>query len=87
MAFDLMQYIAAPLQNFYLLILACKVLINLIFASAVARDAGLFEKRGIATSLVGGSIWAFATLLGGIIIAAVYWFIHHSTLTRADYKE
>jgi len=87
MSFDSMQFFAEPLQNIYLLIIALKVIINLIFATAVAKDAGSFEKQGSSPSLVSGLTWAFATLIGGILVAAIYWFIHHSTLTRADYKE
>jgi hypothetical protein len=87
MTFDFMSYITTPLQNFYLVILALKAMMNLIFATAVARDAGFFEKRGLRTSLVSGLAWAFSTLVGGVLVAAVYWFIHHSTLTRADYQE
>ena len=87
MTFDLMQFVAEPLQNIYILVIGLKVIINLIFATAVARDSGFFEKHGSSTSLVSGLTWAFATLIGGIFIAAIYWFIHHSTLTRADYQE
>ena len=87
MTFDLLEYVAEPLRNLHLLILSLKVIINLIFATAVARDSGLFEKHGNSTSLVSGLTWAFATLVGGILVAAIYWFIHHSTLTRADYQE
>ncbi len=87
MSWDLGLYTSEPLHNIYLLLLGLKAILHLIFATAVAKDAGSFEKRGIATSLVSGLTWAFATLIGGIIIAAVYWFIHHSTLTRADYQE
>jgi amino acid transporter len=36
------------------------------------------ERRG--TFLVGSNTWALATLLGGIITAAIYWAIHHSNL-------
>ncbi len=87
MDFSLMQYIATPLQNIQLIILAINIILHIIFAGAVAKDAGNFEKMGAKTSLVSGIIWAFATLIGGIFIAAIYWLIHHSTFTRADYKE
>ena len=87
MDFNLMQHVAAPIQNAQFIILFINVILHLIFAGAVARDAGNFEKNGAKTSLVSGITWAFATLLGGVITAAIYWFIHHSTLTRADYKE
>lgn len=84
MNLDIMQYVATPMQNLYLLMIGLKVIINILFAGAVARDAGLFEKRGIKLSLVNSVTWAFATLIGGVFIAAIYWFIHHSTVTRAD---
>ena len=87
MNIDLMQYVATPMQNLYLIVIGLKVIINIIFSGAVARDAGLFEKEGIRLSLVSGVSWAFATLIGGVFVAAIYWFIHHSTLTRADYSE
>ncbi len=87
MDFSLMQYIATPLQNFQLVILGINIILHIIFAGAVARDAGNFEKAGVKTSLVSGITWAFATLIGGIFIAVSYWLIHHSTFTRADYKD
>jgi thiol:disulfide interchange protein len=57
-------------------------LIHVLFAGAVARDAGQIQKVGQRPALVSSITWAFATLLGGVMVAAVYWFIHHSTFTR-----
>lgn len=65
------------------LLMVLTVLLHLIFASAVAKDAGELDKTGIKPALVSGLVWAFATLVGGVFIAALYWFIHHSKLTRA----
>ncbi len=65
------------------LILIINALVHLLFAGAVAQDAGKLNKRGIKTALVAPFTWAFATLVGGLVTAAVYWFIHHSTLTRS----
>ena len=64
------------------LLLIINAIVHLIFAGAVAQDAGNLMKSGQKTALVTPATWAFATLLGGIITAAIYWFIHHSTLTR-----
>lgn len=70
------------LANLQHLLLIINALIHLLFAGAVARDGGYILKNGQKTALVSPAIWAFSTLLGGVITAAVYWFIHHSTLTR-----
>lgn len=62
--------------------LIVNVLLHVIFASAVAKDAGRLSQLKISTWLVSGLVWAFATLLGGVWVAVVYWLMHHSTLTR-----
>lgn len=82
MDFNYLQYISEPLATAQMGLLAINVILHVIFAGAVARDAGQMEKGSTQTCLVSGLTWAFATLLGGVIIAAIYWFIHHSTLTR-----
>ena len=68
---------AANIINFFL---------HVIFAGAVARDAGSLYKRGCPTILVSGVTWSFATLIGGVFIAAIYWILHHSSITRPSNK-
>lgn len=79
---QLIQQYNIPVQTFYELFLIINVILHVIFAGAVARDAGELYKLGQRPALVSGATWAFATLLGGVITATIYWFIHHSTLTR-----
>jgi len=56
-------------------------IIHLAFAAAVYAEAELlWTRRRRRTFLVGSVIWALATLLGGVFVAAIYWVIHHSTL-------
>ena len=84
---DIFQDYAAQLQTLSLLLMIINALIHLIFAGGVAKDAGLMLKMGQKTALVSGSVWAFATLIGGVFVAAIYWFIHHSNLTRPQIRE
>lgn len=84
---ELAQQYGDQIQTFYYLILLINALLHLIFAGAVARDAGALYKVGQRPALVSASTWAFATLIGGVITAAIYFFIHHSTLTRPLSRE
>ena len=57
-------------------------LLHVVLAFAVMADSQLLWKhRRRKTFLVGGGMWAVATLLGGMLTAALYWLIHHSTLS------
>ncbi len=79
---EIAQQYSHSIQTFYLLVLIINGVLHVLFAGAVARDAGNLQKLGQRPALVAAPTWAFATLIGGVMIAAVYWFIHHSTLTR-----
>lgn len=79
---ELVQHFGNQIQSFYYLLLFINAILHLIFAGAVARDAGQLYRLSQRTALVSGPTWAFATLIGGVITATIYWFIHHSTLTR-----
>lgn len=70
------------IQSIGSMLVALNILLHLIFASAVARDAGLISNQRRTTYLVSGVTWAFATLLGGVFVAAIYWVMHYSTLAR-----
>ena len=70
------------IQTFQYLLMVINLILHVIFAGAVARDGGAQQRVGQRTALVSAYTWAFATLIGGVFVAALYWFIHHSTLTR-----
>lgn len=84
---ELVQQYGSQIQTFNYLLLLINAILHVIFAGGVARDAGSIYKLGQRPALVSAATWAFATLIGGVIIAAIYWFIHHSTLTRPSMRE
>ncbi len=79
---ELLNQLNNSIITFQWILLVVNMIIHVLFAGAVARDAGKLDQLGSRTALVSPYTWAFATLLGGIVTAAIYWFIHHSTLTR-----
>lgn len=74
--------LANTVHSISLLIILINFILHLIFASAVAKDSGRLTKLGRTTYLVSGVTWAFATLVGGVLIAVAYWLMHYSTLAR-----
>lgn len=84
---QLAQQFSTQIETFQYLLIIISALLHLLFAGAVARDAGHLNKIGQRTALVSAPTWAFATMLGGVVTAAIYWFIHHSTLTRPAMRE
>ena len=84
---EFIQQYAQQIQTLQYLLLAINIILHLLFAGAVAKDAGMLYKLGQKPALVSAGTWAFTTLLGGVTVAAIYWFIHHSTLTRPILKE
>lgn len=79
---EIAQQYSQSIQTFYLLVVLINGVVHILFAGAVAKDGGHLQKVGGRTALVSAPTWAFATLIGGVVVAAIYWFIHHSTLTR-----
>ncbi len=84
---ELAKQFSSQIETGYYLFFIINSILHLIFAGAVARDAGKLNKLGQRPALVSAPVWAFATLTGGVITATIYWFIHHSTLTRPTSRE
>lgn len=84
---ELANQFSTQIQTFFYLIALINGVLNFIFAGAVARDAGNLNRLGQKPVLVSAATWAFATLIGGVLTATIYWILHHSTLTRPSMRE
>ncbi|PJD95598.1 MAG: hypothetical protein CK426_02610 [Legionella sp.] len=84
---ELTKQFATQIESFFYLLMIINGVLHLIFASAVAKDAGKLTGLGQRPVLVSGATWAFATLIGGVLIASIYWILHYSTLTRPALRE
>lgn len=60
------------------------LVVHVAFAYAVDRDAANLGRSGRRLVFVGEFLWALATLVGGPLVAAIYWVVHHSSLRAAE---
>lgn len=84
---ELAKQFSLQIQTFYYLIVLINAILHVAFAGAVARDAGNLYRLGQKPVLVSAATWSFATLIGGVFTAAIYWILHYSTLTRPTIRE
>jgi len=84
---ELAKQFSTQIQTFFYLIMIINGILNFVFAAAVARDAGNLHRMGQKPVLVSAPTWAFATLIGGVFTATIYWILHYSTLTRPTTRE
>lgn len=76
--------LASPETMFLLAILwgVAMSAVHIAFAIGVFADsARMLDHHGRRTQIVPAAMWAFATLVGGVFVAVVYWVIHHSSLS------
>lgn len=62
------------------LILVLTVIVHFVFGYGVYVDALRLVKRGRRLYFVNSRFWFFATLVGGVFVAGIYWVLHHSRL-------
>jgi len=67
-------------QLFLILVTLGGLLLSLLLAMGVHKEASERAARGLKLWFVGPGLLAWGTLVGGVITAAVYWVLHHSTL-------
>ncbi len=61
--------------------------IQLLLVLGVYREASDRVLRGRKLWFLGPFAWAFLTFIGGVMSAAVYWALHHSTFSPPDEAE
>jgi hypothetical protein len=57
-------------------------IVHVGFALNVLKDGDHIREQGSEPLLAGSALWCLATLLGGVFVAAIYWLVNHSTLSR-----
>ena len=66
---------------------AAKFVVHTSFAMAVYFDAERLRKLQRRTIFVSSGIWVLAALIGGVVVAGIYWAIHHSALRPLELRE
>ncbi len=56
------------------------IIVNAVFAVGVFADSGSLSRQRTGPIFVGPFWWMLATLVGGVVVAGVYWAMHHSNL-------
>jgi hypothetical protein len=57
---------------------------HLFLTIGACQAASVRSIRGRKLWFIGPFLWAFATFVGGIVTAAVYWAMHHSMLAPVE---
>ena len=63
----------------WLIGVALLVIVHVAFAFAIAYDAGNLP-QGRKPYFAGKTVWFLGILLGGPILAGIYWVMHHSII-------
>jgi hypothetical protein len=69
---------------FFFIWFAAVAIVHILFAVGVYQHAAVGAIRGRRTELVSPMVWAFATLVGGVLVASAYWLIHASALNPSN---
>ena len=58
------------------------ILVHLAFSAAVFNDANRLQREQGSLAFVNSWLWCLAVLVGGVLVALVYWVMHHSTIAK-----
>ena len=62
--------------------LIATIIVHLAFSAAIFNDSSRLNEENRQLAFVGPVIWSLSVLVGGVFVAAVYWLIHHSALSK-----
>ncbi len=79
---QLLNQFSTMVQHGSIIIFMLNILLHICFAGGVARDINRLTKLGVMPQLFSAWVWVLAALIGGVFVAVIYWFMHHSTLVR-----
>ncbi len=79
---QLLNQFSTMVQHGSIIIFMLNILLHICFAGGVARDINRLAKLGGMPQLFSAWVWVLAALIGGVFVAVIYWFMHHSTLVR-----
>ncbi len=84
---DGMQELHAHLPDWILIVIgSAAFLLNLLFALGVLRDAHRRQDRNRELLFVGPTTWFFGVVFGSFLVLALYWLMHHSSLSGSATK-
>ena len=75
------------LPEWVLIVVGCAaLLLNLLFALGVLHDAHRLHDKNHGPLFVGPTVWFFGVLFGSFLMLALYWLMHHSSLSAGTPK-
>ena len=77
-------FYSTGLSNLLMPFALANLVLHILVAIGVYNDSTDRVAAGRKLWFVGIQAWTFATLLGGMTTAAIYWMIHHSMLARPE---
>jgi hypothetical protein len=74
---------SCSLVGWIVLVFALNLLLaRILFAVNVFINARRLASAGTPPVLMGAVLWALAVVIGGMLVVALYWLMHHSTLSK-----
>lgn len=80
---NLLAPFAQSISSISAILFLLNALLHVIIAAGIAKDIGYRHKRQAVTLFIPGIAWVLSTLIGGILVLAVYWLIHYSSLAQS----
>ncbi|WP_052010101.1 MULTISPECIES: hypothetical protein [unclassified Alteromonas] len=79
---DFNSHFFSSMSMWAMLPVIATIIVHLAFSAAIFNDSSKLHDENHQLAFVGPVIWTLAVLVGGVFVAAVYWLIHHSALSK-----